>query len=184
MKFSVFISQFPKEKGFTLVELLAVVAILSVVGTLLFGVISTTLRGSNKAESLTLLQQSGNSVLSQVTRTVRFAKSIEVPTACYTEDSTSVTVQAITIRTIEDATTTFSCNNLPDGTINRDGTSLLDTSAVKVTECEFTCSQQNPYDKPTVTFSFVLAQNQANALIENNSTLQFQSTITLRNSEQ
>lgn len=171
-----------RREGFTLVELLAVVGILGIVGSILFGVLYTTLRGSNKSESLLVLQQNGQNVLSQMTKSIRFAKKIEVPTSCYSGPApTPVATTSVTLRNLDNGSTRFSCDNLPTGTISSNSASLLDTSLVAVTSCSFTCTQNTLYDAPSITILFTLAKKTAGSVIPDDTTSPFQATVSLRN---
>lgn len=58
-------------KGFTLVEILVVVAVLSVVGILVLTIFTRTLKGTNKTQILGAIKQNGQSVLETMTNTVR-----------------------------------------------------------------------------------------------------------------
>ncbi len=170
-----------KSLGFTLIELLAVVAVLGVVGSILFSVLFTTLRGSNRSDSLGLVSQNGKSALSQVTKMIQYAKSLEVPTTCYINDSeTSVATDSVKIRNFDNNITEFSCQN---NTISSNSASLLDTSQVRTTSCSFTCTQETAYDTPTITVSFTVAKVGENLLFENSATLPFETTVSLRNSQ-
>jgi len=59
------------KKGFTLVEILVVIAILSVLGVLILTIFTRTLRGSNKSQIIGKIKQNGQSVLEQMDKTVR-----------------------------------------------------------------------------------------------------------------
>src|SRR6476620_10997524 len=60
--------------GFTLIELL-----IAVVGTIAVSVLSFTLRGSKKSDSIEVIRQSGDAALSKMVRTIRYAKSLDSP---------------------------------------------------------------------------------------------------------
>jgi len=167
-------------KGFTLVELLAVIAITGVVGTLMFGILFTTLRGANKSESLGAIQQNGDAALSQMTRMVRFASELNDPAGCYTGPTPTPIVQtSITIRNVDNGSSTFSCD-LIAGTMASNGASMLDTTSIAVTACSFTCLQNTPNDFPTIMISFTLNKKN-NTLVENKAPQTFTSNVTLRN---
>lgn len=167
--------------GFTLVELLAVVAVLGVVGSILFSVLFTTLRGSNRSDSLGLVSRNGNTALSQISKMIQFAKSLEVPTTCYINDTeTSVATDSVKIRNFDNNITEFSCVN---NTISSNSASLLDTTQVRTTSCSFTCTQGTAYDTPTITISFTVAKVGENLLFENSATLPFETTVSLRNAQ-
>ncbi|MEK7605958.1 MAG: type II secretion system protein [Patescibacteria group bacterium] len=174
-------SKFSQFSGFTLIELLAVIAITGVVGSMMFGILFSTLQGANKSESLGIIQQNGNFALGQITKMVRYSTDILDPTTCYTAPTpTPVQQSSISILNVDNNITTFSCD-LGAGTIASNGAALLDPNDVKVTACSFSCTQLTPYDQPTMTVSFTLGKKNSNNLVENNSSQQFQTSITLRN---
>src|SRR5947199_8257841 len=82
MKFSIFNFQFSKSRGFTLIELLVVMSIFIVVGGLLVSVLFVTLRGSNKAETVSVVKQNGTFALSQMVKQIRYARSLDAPLSC------------------------------------------------------------------------------------------------------
>jgi prepilin-type N-terminal cleavage/methylation domain-containing protein len=169
------------QSGFTLVEMLAVLAITGVVGTLMFQTLSSTLRGANKSDSIATIQQNGNFVLSQMTRMIRYSVALESPDTCYSGPSPApITSTSITIRNVDNNTTTFSCD-ASSGVFASNSANMLNDSAVAVTACSFSCFQANPYDSPTMTISFTLNKKNGNNLVENNSPTNFQTSVILRN---
>ena len=70
-------------KGFTLLEFLAVVGILSFILIAVTQLLAGTLAGSGKSNSLQLVKQNGQFALSTMARLVRLAKSV---TACAGSD--------------------------------------------------------------------------------------------------
>lgn len=59
------------KKGFTLVELLVSVAVLSILGVIFLVVFSNSLRGGNKAQIVLAIKQNGQSVLETMDKTIR-----------------------------------------------------------------------------------------------------------------
>lgn len=62
-----------KKNGFTLVELLVVIGILAVFGTMLLTIFTRTLKGSNKSQLITEIKQNGQSALELMDKTIRNA---------------------------------------------------------------------------------------------------------------
>jgi len=167
--------------GFTLVELLAVMAVTGIVGVLMFGILFTTLKGADKSESVGKLQENGNFALSQMSRMVRYAIKLQDPSTCYSAASSSaITSSSITILNADNRSTTFACDPAA-GTISSNSANLLDSTTVAMTDCSFSCSQTTAYDLPSLTIFFTLNKKGTNSLVENNSPVQFQTTVTLRN---
>lgn len=69
-----------KNKAFTLVELLVVIAVLSVIAILILTIFSRSLRGNNKAQILSAIKQNGQSVLENIDKTIRGADNVVCPT--------------------------------------------------------------------------------------------------------
>jgi len=169
------------QSGFTLVEMLAVLAITGLVGTLMFQTLSSTLRGANKSDSIATIQQNGNFALSQMSRMIRYSVSLESPDSCYSGPTpTPMESNSITIRNVDNNTTTFSCDT-SSGAIASNSANMLNSSAVAVTACSFSCVQASPHDSPTMTISFTLNKKNGNDLVENNSPIHFQTSVVLRN---
>lgn len=62
--------------GFTLVEVLVVIGVLSIAGVLVLTIFSNTLKGSNKSQILISIKQNGQSVLETMTSSIRNADDI------------------------------------------------------------------------------------------------------------
>ena len=170
------------QKGFTLVELLAVMVVLIAVGGIIFVVLFASLRGSNRAALLTDVQDNGDYTLTQIARTIRFAQAVESPSSCVLGPTpTPVATSSVTIRNHDQSEITYSCTTGTGGTIASNGASLLDTQRVEVESCSFTCSQNSIYESPTIGISFTLNKKDSNNLVDNNAPVTFQTTITLRN---
>jgi len=165
--------------GFTLIELLVVIGILVATGTIMLSILFVTLRTSKKSDLLVTMKQNGNSALSQIVKSIRYAKSLDSPTSCVPQ-ITNLTSIAITSY-LDNAQTTFSCVAGPPSTIASNGASLLDTNSVAVSSCSFTCSQPTLNDSPTINFIFTLSSKNATSLVESTGTIPFQTSVTMRN---
>lgn len=64
------------ERGFTLAEILVVIAITAIVGTILVLIFTNTLRGSAKAQILSAIKQNGQAVLENMDKTIRNADDV------------------------------------------------------------------------------------------------------------
>ncbi len=167
-----------KIKGFSLIELLIAAAVFSTIGVITLSILFVTLRLSKKADLLIVLKQNGNAALSQVVKSVRYAKSLNDPVSC----TSPIPQESITITSYLDGEqTTFRCVNGPSATVASNGASLLDTNVVKVSSCSFTCSQQNLNDPPTINFKFNLRFKNESNLAETRGELPFQTSVLMRN---
>ena len=66
--------------GFTLLELLVVIGIISLLGVITADIFSNVTRSYNKAEIINRIQRSGNTVLAQMTEEIRNARRVVFPT--------------------------------------------------------------------------------------------------------
>lgn len=64
------------KRGFTLVEMLVVISLLSVVGVIILTIFSNTLKGTNKSQIISLIKQNGQSALENMDKTIRNAESV------------------------------------------------------------------------------------------------------------
>ncbi len=65
--------------GFTLVEIMVVMAIVAIVGIILVMIFANTLRGSSKAQILSVIKQNGQAVLGIMDNTIRNADNVVCP---------------------------------------------------------------------------------------------------------
>lgn len=64
------------EKGFTIAEILVVIAIVAIVGTIMVAIFTSTLRGSNKSQIFSVIKQNGQAVLEEMDRTIRGSDNV------------------------------------------------------------------------------------------------------------
>src|SRR5437867_818255 len=92
--------------GFTLIEVLVSMILVTTVGSIIISIFFGTLRGTNKSNVLTGLRQNGDFALFQIEKMVRFAKSLDSPVSCIT---TPAPLSSITTTYLDDGKTTFAC---------------------------------------------------------------------------
>ncbi|MDD5416008.1 MAG: prepilin-type N-terminal cleavage/methylation domain-containing protein [Candidatus Daviesbacteria bacterium] len=66
-------------KGFTLAEILVVMAIVAIVGLIMVVIFTNTLRGSNKSQILSIMKQNGQAVLDSIDRVIRNSDGVACP---------------------------------------------------------------------------------------------------------
>ena len=179
--------------GFTLVETMVVVALLSVVGVMAVEIFFTSLRGGTKAETLKEVKQNGDYAISVMERMIRNAQEVTSPNPTDCDGSQFL---EITIRNPDFGKTTFSCGNqialisatpyspLPLTPTPTPVETYLTSSELYVRDCYFICN--NPGSTPeNVTIHFVLSETGAAtptpARPEERASVTFETTISLRN---
>lgn len=176
------------QNGYTLVELLAVIIILVVVGTIITSILVSSLRGGNKSNTTNDVRQNGNYIISQMSKMIAYSKSFDGVSVTgakdsYIKDCTAVVVPAtaykyIKITSFDGGTTVFSCNG---GTIASNGADLIDINTISVSSCNFYCSQANKISPVSINVTFILSKKNAGFFAENQTIIPFDTTITPRN---
>lgn len=64
------------KNGFTLAEILVVMAIVAIIGIIMVGAFTNTLRGSNKSQLLSVIKQNGQAVLENMDKTIRSSDNV------------------------------------------------------------------------------------------------------------
>lgn len=171
------------QAGFTLVEMLAVIAVFASIGTIILSTIFISLRSSSKSDSITTVRQNGSFALSKIVQAVRYAKTLDDPYPCTPEPTPTPTptYTSITITNLDDSETTFACTTGASGIITEDTKPIMDQNAVSVESCSFTCSQDTESDPPALNISFTLIPKNGSGLAEKSAAIPFETSVTLRN---
>lgn len=191
-----------KSNGYTLIELLAVIIIIVVVGSIIVGILTYSLRGGNRSSNVEDLRQNGNYALSQMTKMIAYAKTFEgvstgaldgngnmiydtncIPTnpPAPTPTPTPTQYSYIKILSFDGGETVFSCDSGLTPTISSNSASMLDTTLVTVSFCSFTCTQTNLTFPPTININFTLSKKNSGSFSESNFSIPFNTSVTLRN---
>lgn len=181
------------QKGYTLIELLTVIVVVVVVGTIIAGILVSSLRGGSKSNVLNNVRENGNYAIVQMSKMITYAQSFNgasIDGLNYSSDCTVVippppsptpvpiSYQYIKITSFDGGQTVFSCAN---SAIASNGASLIDTSSIAVSSCSFSCTQDNYGQLQTIGINFTLAQKSTANLVEKNATVSFQTSIRIRN---
>lgn len=185
------------KKGFTLVELLAVMFILVTVGGMATAILISTLRNGSKGNSINDVRQNGQFVISQMSKMITYSSEFcglsadgagasddcdqKSQANTFTTDcsiSPSPSYNYIKIRSFDGGQTVFSCNGT---TISSNGASMINASGFRVSSCSFTCSKISSTSPPNINISFTLSKLNSGLFVENNATIPFDTSITVRN---
>jgi len=176
-------------KGFTLIELLTVVGIFISIGALITGIIFSAIRSNNKTNSIAAVQANGTYVMSQITKYIRSARSLDGSVACGTV-ANPTSASSIAFTGTDGQTTTLSCTTDNNGRpiIASNGASLTDPLQVKWASCSFACGRDSASDYPIITVSFSLQYRTTVTgtpadLTASSSAVPFQSAVIMRNLE-
>jgi len=176
-----------KPTGFTLIEVLIVMAVAAAVGSTVFGILFTTLRSYNKANSVTLVRQNGENAISQMTRLIRSAKTFEgVGTGddTFTTDCPQITppprYSQVKLTSFDGTSIVLSCEA---ETISLNGSPLINNSEVTLGEnpCYFVCTQSAPSGAPRIDINFSLLRKDANNVTDKQAKLDFHTSVIPRN---
>lgn len=167
--------------GFTLIEVLTVIAIFATVGAIASTTLVSSLRGNNKTNTILDVKENGNHALFLMTKTIRYAKKFggviesngDLRTDCSTASSLA-TYKGVRVTSFDDKETTFECcinsdpENLENNTLissqsgeilscsNSNRKPILDINNVYAESCSFTCSQLGSSDFPSIGINFSL----------------------------
>ena len=132
-------------KGLSLIEIIMVVAIFSILGVLISRIILTTLRGSNRSDSLIRVRENLDYAVAVMERQIRNA---EDATPCPNVDPLRVDYQDS-----NGVSTYFACANVGTTGYIASGSARLTSSEVNVTFCSFVCSPAQGNVPPSVSFN-------------------------------
>lgn len=185
--------------GFTLLEIMLVMAILVFVGFIVGSIVMSILRGTNKTNTLTQVRQNGSYAISQISKMLRNSKSFEGVSVngsggSYTTNCVSSTkYNYIKIKSFDEGETTFACCASPNTIASLSGTMtcgssdkyiLLDTNTVTVDECYFQCIGSDFTEPPRIDIYFSLRADSSSLFAEkraSDSAIPFSTTVILRN---
>lgn len=159
------------KRGFTIIELLVVIGIISILGTITADIFLSVTRSYNKASVIAAIEQSGNIALSQMTTEIRNARSVS---------PASGTTSTLTIINADSVQVVFSfvpSTSTTNGYVSRNGIPITDnafTTGVNAAALSFTIVDSQP---PSVTIALTLTQP-----VGTPSRVDFQASTTLRTS--
>ncbi len=189
-------------RGFTLVELLASIIVFVAVGVVISGIVTSTLRGTNKTNVIENIRQNGNYTLAQISKNIEYAASfgglstngVTYVTSCPfsttpTPAPTTTPYNFIKIIPLNGDPIIYNCTGSTltiatlNGTTTPTPTPLIDTNYFSFTGCTLSCTQTRSTDIPIIGIGFSLGSKiPNNGLVENSSPpIIFQTSVTIRN---
>lgn len=178
------------QRGFTIVEILAVMIVFIAIGSIAAAVFFTSLRVVNKSNSLASLRENGNYALSQMTKMIRYAVVFSgvsddgtmYSNACSSGPVKNTPYPYLKITSFDGYDTVFHCVTGANGNVSSNSAALLDTNIVKTVDaCSFSCSQANEGDAPTILINLTISETGLAGIVEKNTTLPLQTSVTFRN---
>ncbi len=147
------------KNGFTLIEMLVVVVVFAIIGVVSSETIILTLRGTEKADSISKVRNNLDFAVGSMERQIRGAK--RVTSSCTNSSSSS-----ITFLDQDNNSITFSCvgvnsNHLPSSIAS--SSASLTSSNITISSCSFTCKPGSTTSPAQVTIN-VTGQDSGNQL--------------------
>ncbi len=166
-----------KKQGFSLIEVLIAMGILVTVGSVAMVVFFTTLRGATKSDVIREVKQNGEYAISAMETMIRSSQSVEsIGSGCSSSNGCLGSGSCIKILNPDNQYTVFSLS----GTQIASTGGNLTNNKVRASGLSFTCSQP-PGAPPIVTVSFTLTQATSTTRVEEQASIPFKTTISLRN---
>lgn len=187
--------------GFTLVELLTSVIVLIAIGLIMVGILSQSLRGANKTDTIGNIRQNGDYVLNQMSKDISYTLSFdgkntglstddaEYITSCpFSLSPTPVPVSTqysfISVESTSNRITKYNCSGTTSATavLSANGTPLIDANSISLQNCSLSCIQSKVTDIPIIKVSFSLGPKSPSSLVENSSPpIIFETSVTMKN---
>ena len=187
---------FLNERGFTLIELLASIIVLVAVGSVITGIITSSLRGTNKTNTIENLRQNGNYALNQISKDTTYTQPFDGTNTGFSNDNgvtyvtscpfsssqppapVTTTYSSVTVQSVSGIVTKYNCSG---SVLTANGTDLVDTGSISLTNCSITCTQTKTTDTPIIKIGFTLGPKNQNGLAENSSSITFGTSVIMRN---
>ena len=183
-----------KNEGFTLVELLSSIIVLVAVGSVITGIITSSLRGTNKTTTIENIRQNGNYALVQMSKNIEYAQvfngfsndNVNYVISCPfslapTPAPVTTNYNFVKVTPLNSNAIVYNCTSSPP-TITANGSSLVDTNAVSLSTCTLSCIQTGSTDFPIIKIGFTLGPKNASDLVENSTPpILFETSLTIRN---
>ncbi len=160
------------KKSFTLVELVVVIGLFALLGTMATAMLAATLQGAKKAAAVGLVRNEGGYVINLMTQMLKFSPNI---TACGANSLTFGSGAG-------GGSVTLSCVTAGTDKYIASGSARLTSDQVAWTTCVIACVPNDPLTVEKIDVSFDLQKTNA-VFASEKATAHFETQITLRNRE-
>ena len=175
-----------EKTGFTLIEVIVVIAVIGMVIPAIFSIIFAILQQEAKIYQLSEVKRQGDYALSIMESTIKgYATSIyDSPTGgnavCYNSGDSGT---ASYFRDVEDNWFRFYISNdkIVSNSAIVNATADITKDTVTITNLVLTCTRPNASAPPLITIQFTVSANASSTRQEDRATLNYQTKIKLRN---
>jgi prepilin-type N-terminal cleavage/methylation domain-containing protein len=179
------------KNGYTLVELLAVIIVLVVVGTIVSSTLVSVLRSSNKSTVTENVRKNGNYAISQMSKMIAYAQKFEgvsVDGTTYYTDCTSQAAGALTaynyvqIKAFDGGITTFACTNSQIASQSSTGNLSYLVDPTMDTTCYFNCTQESAAAPAKIDIFLDIKATNSAIFSETQADIPFETSVVILNS--
>ena len=159
------------KKGFSLIEMLVVLAVFSILTVVMTQVLFVTVRGAKKSDATVRVRQNVENSLSAIERQLHNA--VDVTSVCPNPDTSTLTIEDI-----NGQNTIFSCVNIGSNGYLASNSARLTSPDIKLTACSINCIWAGIGTPKSVTFNVTAVD--ANATGSENATVSTSNRVFLR----
>jgi type II secretory pathway pseudopilin PulG len=178
-----------KNKGYTLVELLAVIIILVTVGTIISAILASVLRSSNKSVNTESVRRNGNYAITQMSKMITYAQKLEgvsldgsqYYTDCVSQTPPLTQYKYLQIKSFDGGITTFACNDSKIASQSALETNYL-VDPVLNAVCYFNCTQESAAAPAKIDIFLNLSVQNSTNFSEGQAEIPFETSVIIRNS--
>lgn len=162
-----------------MIEILVVIGILGVIAVIGTSIFFTTFRSSTKTKVLSTVKQNGDYALSVMERIIRDSQEVIANTETPSRIC-ALEMKKIKVKRLDGTEVEFSCEET-DNSFIASNSAALTSSEVKLNSCYFDCTTQGDFYQQNVVIRFTLSQAAAAVRVEEQASVDFRTTVTLRN---
>lgn len=185
------------ERGFTLIEMLASIIVLVAVGSIIAGIITSSLVGTSKTNTIENVRQNGNYTLRQMAKNIEFAQvfngvsdtgDVYADSCLHVSPTPTPDIKFIKVTSSDGSEIIYNCDgstltiSIPDGMTTPTPTPLIGQSSLSLMECSLVCTQSKSTDTPLIRIRFSLGPVSSGGFVETSSPpILFETSVAVRN---